>query len=468
MADQRANWVIMVYVSADRVLTNFAVESLKQLKRAASHEVIALAQVHSSNQEEAQRYVFDRKSDPSSSIKDHLVGPILPPLSPGGIADPANLTKFLKWAAQYEAKHRCLFLWGHGYELLLNEDDAADVKSPGRKYLTPNGLREALENAQRNPEAKLDIIGIDACSMSLVELASELAPYADFLVASQEDVPDQSFPYEELLRALNARPAETAEQVAAVMPQLYRQSYQDYAVGKGRGTNEITQTSIRLANEARITTLLKDLSTALISEVDNPPHSRAILAARQESREFALGLFVDLRDFCFRLGEKLTACDLKSACQALVRAIDDPGAAACILENQSGGEDGPTGCHGLSIYLPYLAETQLEEARRAFVAGGTDLVEQLPLLIKGGTNHLLKSRSVRITEIEQDFQCLAGFQDTRWIEFIKRGWSVILTREEASELDHHYSAQQCAENLLSRCEPSPAIASRKAAAGSLQ
>jgi len=36
MSDQTANWVIMVYISADRVLTNFAVESLKQLKRAAS------------------------------------------------------------------------------------------------------------------------------------------------------------------------------------------------------------------------------------------------------------------------------------------------------------------------------------------------------------------------------------------------------------------------------------------------
>jgi len=35
MAYPSANWTIMVYISADGVLANFAVESLKQLKRAA-------------------------------------------------------------------------------------------------------------------------------------------------------------------------------------------------------------------------------------------------------------------------------------------------------------------------------------------------------------------------------------------------------------------------------------------------
>jgi hypothetical protein len=465
MSDQTANWVIMVYISADRVLTNFAVESLKQLKRAASEETVALIQVHSSN-DEARRYVFNGKSAAGSSIDDDLVSPILPPLSPGGIADPANLTKFIEWASRYEAKHRCLFLWGHGYELLLNEDDQGSSKSSGRKYLTPNGLREALENAQGSPQARLDIIGIDACSMSLVELASELVDYGDFLVASQEDVPDQSFPYEAVLRTVDARPADGVEEVSMALPRLYREAYQDYAVGEGMGTAEITLTSVRLKNVGKITEVLRALSTALISSVDDPPLYREILAARQESREFALGLFVDLKDFCLRLSEKLAGGELKVACDAVCRAIEDRGAAACILENRSGGKNGVSECHGLSIYMPYLAKTQLDNAQKAFMNDGTDLVEQLPLLIKGGTNHLLKARSVRISEIEKDFDALTEFKGTRWIEFIKHGWSVILAREEANELDDHYSAQQCAANLLSLCGPSSAIASRKVAAGS--
>src|SRR5262245_213932 len=282
MSEQTANWAILVYVSADRVLTNFAVESLKQLKRSASEKTIALVQVHSSNQEGAQRYVFNGKSDPASSIEEDRQPSIQPPLSPGGIADPANLTKFMDWASQYDARHRCLFLWGHGYELLLNEDDADPAKRYGRNYLTPKALREALKNAKRNvSDSRLDIIGIDACSMSLVELASELADFGDFLIASQEDVPDQSFPYQEMLQKLEVYPPDDVEGISASIPQLYRQAYQDYVVGADTGTREITLTSIRLKNTRKIQELLARLSTALLSSVFDSSLQKAILSARQ-------------------------------------------------------------------------------------------------------------------------------------------------------------------------------------------
>lgn len=458
MSEQTANWAILVYISADRVLTNFAVESLKQLKRSANKKTIALAQVHSSNQVQAQRYVFDGSSDPTSSIEEDLEPLIEPPLSPGGIADPANLTKFLEWAGKYPAKHRCLFLWGHGYELLLNEDDTGAEKRFGRNYLTPKALREALKNAKRNfPESQLDIIGIDACSMSLVELASELADFGDFLIASQEDVPDQSFPYEELLQKLEVYAPDDVEGISAALPKLYRQAYQDYVVSDDTGTSEITLTSIRLKNTKKIQELLAKLSTALLSSVFEPSHE-AILSARQIAQDFALGLFVDLRDFCSQLSQKLPDSELKSACDAVRDAIDARGPEACILENQSGDKEG-TRCHGLSIYFPYRAKNDVDRTRRAFVAGGTDLVDQLPLLIKGGTNHIEKARSVKISEIEEDFKVLSEFEKTRWIEFIKRGWSVILTTKEANELDEHYSAQQCAKNLLSFCQRKAAAAS---------
>jgi hypothetical protein len=35
------DWTIMVYISADNVLANFAIESLKQLKRSAGNGIVA-------------------------------------------------------------------------------------------------------------------------------------------------------------------------------------------------------------------------------------------------------------------------------------------------------------------------------------------------------------------------------------------------------------------------------------------
>ena len=473
MNEQIADWAILVYISADRTLANFAVESLKQLKRGAGEGILVLAQ-QASGREEAQRYVFNKVSKPSEatnlypSIAENLQkDPIKPPPTPGGIADPQNLTEFLKWASGYPAKHRCLFLWGHGYELLLNEDLPSNgnpstgdkVETTGekaaRKYLAPKNLKKALKDA-RPFVGVLDIIGIDACSLSMLELASELRGCGNFMIASQEEVPDTSFPYEQLL--LNIRQSDNrddVEGISAAIPRLYAESYQDYVVEPDSGMREITLTSLRLNNIAEITGPLQGLATALESSAFDQDRRETILKARAASRDFALGLFVDLRDFCARLSLKLEECALKSASDAVVKAIDDRGV---ILENATRDVE-KTGCHGLSIYLPYLTDEQME---RAMLAGSGDLP---PVLLKGGTNHLQKggtdhlqkggtdhlqkARGAQISEIEEDFELLDQFKKTNWEKFIRRGWSVMLAAKEPDKLGQHYSAQQCATNLYS-------------------
>src|SRR5262249_20332948 len=141
-------------------------------------------------------------------------------------------------------------LWGHGIELLLDDDRRfddfsqpvtgyvpstrlgtrpadgifVDDSEPARRYLTAPNLSKALaatklakgnlkpnhpktlaDGLKSKDERKrtLDIIGLDACSMSMIEVASAVQDYTDFMIASQEDVPDVSFPYEKILKALN-------------------------------------------------------------------------------------------------------------------------------------------------------------------------------------------------------------------------------------------------------------------------
>lgn len=479
MNEQIADWAILVYMSADRVLANFAVESLRQLKRGAGMGIIVLAQ-QASGTEEALRYVFDEVSEPdkatnlNSSIEKNRLKHIEPAPTPGGIADPRNLTEFIKWASQYQAKHRCLFLWGHGYELLLNDDLAigenASVgdkeETPGkkaaRKYLAPKSLKKALQDAKPFV-GQLDIIGIDACSLSLVELATELAGCGKFLIASQEDVPDTSFPYEQLLwKIRHTDNRDDAEEISAAIPGIYAQSYQDYIVATDAGMREITLTSLRLGNIAEITEPLSGLAAALQSVAFDRARGKAVVAARKASRDFALGLFVDLRDFCVRLSQQLEECELKSACEAVYKVVDARGKQACILENAT-RDSHKTRCHGLSIYFPYLTDEAMKQAQ-SLVASG----DQRSVFVKGGTNHLQKARGGQITEIEEDFELLDKFKKTNWVEFIKRGWSVILAAEERNELDRHYSAQQCAINLYSMLSdwtpPQPPQVPQKAAA----
>src|SRR6266705_2600292 len=116
MAYPSANWTIMVYISADGVLANFAVESLKQLKRAAGNGVVVAAQVDTNGTIPAERYVFDR-SELLSSLADSNPEGVDPPPTLG-TPDPKNLTNFIDWASKmYPDNRHALFLWGHGPEL---------------------------------------------------------------------------------------------------------------------------------------------------------------------------------------------------------------------------------------------------------------------------------------------------------------------------------------------------------------
>ena len=482
MDKQSIDWAILVYISADRVLTNFAVESLKQLKRSAGNGIIALAQMQATDEAEAKRYVFNGTTDPNSSIEDDRPPSTEPAhFLPGGISNPQNLTEFLKWASTYEAKHRCLFLWGHGYELLLNDDQSGIPQSgvnthgpngvgtvqngvkpgmegqqtggkdqgvTGRNYLAPRSLKNALEKA-RPFAGILDIVGIDACSLCLVELAGELGDSSKFLIASQEDVPDASFPYERLLTELKGYDRDNVEGICTAIPRLYAEAYQDYVVAPGTGMKEITLSSLRLKNIGGITEPLTGLAAALLSSAGDRTVRKTVLAARKAARDFALGLFVDLRDFCFQLSANLQEGDLRSACDAVLRAID---ARDFIAANET-GDGAESRCHGLSIYLPYLTQAEMDKAHQSMMAA-TSLVDQAPLLVKGGTNQILKARGVQISQIEGDFESLVEFKKTGWSEFIRHGWSVILASEEPNELDQHYSGEQCAINLLSLLKPS--------------
>jgi hypothetical protein len=457
MIDQIANWAIMVYISADKDLANFAVESLKQLKRGAGNGIVVLAQVETNGIRDVRRYRFDGSEDRNSSIEDNRVVPIFPAPSAGGIADPANLTEFIVWATESPdgaAAHRCLFLWGHGSELLLDESLATKHNGLNRDYLTSKNLREALKNAQlRLQGRKLDIIGIDACSMSQIEVASELQDCGKFMIASQEDVPDASFPYESLLFQLKVQDPEDVERIAAAIPRLYKQAYQDYVVVPETGMREITLTSVSLASTRTITDPLKQLATALQSSAVDPDLRKAVIKARRSTRDFALGLFVDLFDFCVQLRGQIADGELKVACKRVCDNIEARGKDSCVIENQT-GDDQENRCNGLSIYFPYLDDAEIELEQKSLVAGQTLLAQQLPLMVKGGTNHLLKTRSGRIAEMEADFEALLEFKQTGWIDFIRQGWSVTLAAEEPNKLEQHYSAEQCAINLLALAQGS--------------
>ena len=474
----KAHWAVLVYISADDILANFAIESLKQLKLASGGQIVAAAQVDKNGDRPAHRFLFPLKpdEDKESSLKNNrvpipLTEPSIEPATVSiddpknhpkilehGIADPINLTKFVNWASidpdtgELIAENFCIVAWGHGVELLLDEDRLRttrdNVARVNRRYLTPVNLRKGLESTKLLKSGKkFDIIGLDACSMSMVELASELPSCAKFMVASQEDVPDVSFPYLKILDGLKEAAGGKkmeGEEVSKAIADLYQRAYRDYISAPGSGVRAITLSSLNLNQVSTVTGPLTDLAKELLNSSNDANMRKAILKARSESRSFVFGLFVDLFNFCERLKAQLPS--VTNLCSKIQEAIQEHDG-GCVIRNAT--DERGNDCHGLSIYFPYRKDDPTD-AFQILQALGPD--EDRPI-VKGGDrpakggDRPAKERIARIEDLEADFDQLTEFKNTNWMQFIKQGWSRILTAEEPENLDLRYSAQQAAKNL---------------------
>jgi hypothetical protein len=450
------NWTIMVYISADDILANFAIDSLNQFRSAATDvgdKVVALFDPNDGGGK-AFRYSFEvkEKGAPLSvveRVEDAPLSFFAEEVNAPNMADSKTLTHFVNWATgpldKPKDRNYCLILWGHGTELLLDQDPG----TKGSRYLTPRKLKSALERTAFNENNKLDIVALDACSMSMIELASALQGCVRFMIASQDEVPDVSFPYQRILEKLRGRGADP-KNVCSLIPEIYVQAFRDYLVTPRNGVKEIMLSSLNLEEIKKITGPVNELAGLLLRAVADEDLSNAIVDARKISHDFVLGLFVDIYDFCEKLPEALddngfrdkeSSRQLKKACEQVRNAIDNK---EYIIANVT--RPNVKDCHGVSIYFPYSVEKDEKEQTKRLLGNAETGILNLPL-VKGGGNDPHKARNGRIEELEADFQALPFFKDDGWGAFIKGGWSLLLARKFPYKLDLHYSAEQVAQNL---------------------
>jgi hypothetical protein len=288
--------------------------------------------------------------------------------------------------------------------------------------------------------------------MSMIEVASALQGCTQYMIASQNEVPDVSFPYARILeglRGLGGYPKKVAE----LIPQIYVQAFRDYIVTRRNGAQEIMLSSLNLENVQEITGPVSNLAGILLRSVEYEDLTKAIVQSRHDARDFVLGVFVDIYDFCEKLLASLDnnkyenneCCgQLKDACKQVREAIDN-------RENVIANVTRPNvkGCHGVSIYFPYSFEENEDQQIKRLLGEAETGIVNLPTLVKGGPTNGRKARNGRIVELEADFAHLPFFKDDGWGTFIKQGWSLVLARRFPDKLDLHYSAQQCAQNLSS-------------------
>ena len=109
------------------------------------------------------------------------------------MGDPLTLSSFMNYGFDFfPADSYSLILWDHGGGPVLGYG----VDENYRDLLTLDELAEALGDSVGAHMAKLEWVGFDACLMSSLEVASVMAPYANYLIASQETEPGWGWNYD--------------------------------------------------------------------------------------------------------------------------------------------------------------------------------------------------------------------------------------------------------------------------------
>lgn len=265
---------------------------------------------------------------------------------------------------------------------------AADDSS--KDFLDNSELQAAFQQAALVTGETVDIIGMDACLMAMVEVAYQLRNNATFLVASQEVEPMAGWDYTGLLNLLVSTPDLQPEYVAQAMVELYMASY-------ASKSEAVTQSVTILPQLDALAELLNRFVVAVdLHWASNPALATTLRRAKANALRFDDRDYRDLVDF-LRLvvwemeslhtaGEEVASASavdaVNRAAQAVLQLLGDPPRSPVLTAGVAGVNyqqpgTGAYRAHGLTIYLPDKNISQFYDGLDFRISRWGDLIRRL-------------------------------------------------------------------------------------------
>jgi hypothetical protein len=329
---------------------------------------------------------------------------------------PETLVDFIGWAAETAPAERyALVLWSHGsgwepseMERLAHAQPAAvpvtvdelterGPEDEGRQIFFSTTMRQLL--ARPTPAERavafddgsghsldtielgqvvaqaaqilgrpLDLLGMNACQMSNVEVAYQVRDHAHVYVASEEDMPVQSWPYDDILNRLAAQPDMDAEALGRLVVERYCAYFRANPLAWGQYglPAGVTLAAVRPGHITAVADAAQSLAAALQGDMED--QLQAVWNAHRQAHAFKFRLY-DLVSFCRALAAQPGAAPASSeAARAVLSALDDPAFVLAREHTALAYDD----VGGLTTYLmpptpgksisPYYAETDYAHA----------------------------------------------------------------------------------------------------------
>lgn len=335
-------WTVLVYSIADTDLEPFMMDDVGEMGAVGSGPGVDIVGLVDRSP--------DYSADPVLGLDDwqgakllHIEpgsADVLADLGDVNTGDPQLLADFIaNGIAAYPAAHYALIISDHGASWPgVGGDESSDFDGLSLAELS-SGIRDGLAQAG---VGSLDLLGFDACLMATYEVASELSPYAQRLLASQELEPGHGWDYT-ALQLLNDQPNTDVDTLGrALIDGFEAQATAEETV------SEITLSLVDLTKMPAVETAMSDFTTALTERAD----ALGPVIGRERAKVLGFGRnpdpandthMVDLGMLVAEIG--VDALDVSDQADTVIRAINDT-----VVDSVTGAAT--RGATGLSIYFP--------------------------------------------------------------------------------------------------------------------
>ena len=190
----------------------------------------------------------------------------------------------------------------------------------------------------------LDLLGMDACLMSCLEVAFQSAGDVRAIVSSEELEPGDGWPYDKILADLRAKPTMDGATLGKAVVKRYIESYKNL-------TDQwpVTMCAVHSAGVEGFSDKLDAFTMALRRAIkDDDVDAARLLRAHTRSVRFD-GDLIDLKTFCEQVRTQPFAASVKTPAKKVLDALAVGG--DLVVANSTLGPKVER-CGGVTAYLP--------------------------------------------------------------------------------------------------------------------
>jgi Clostripain family len=364
-AAKPAEWTVMVYMNAKNNLEPAAFTNFDQMAAVGSSDQVHVlvefgrpkAHYTPDTQLEGQwsktlRFRVRRGMQASENEAAKDLGDV-------DMGKGETVADFVKWARDtYRAKRYLLVIWDHGEGWREYRSRALRVSRAANRPKTGiSGIvrscsldedkhsllynRDLQNSLQKTLSRKLDVIGFDACLMSMIETGYAMRDVGEVMVASQELVPGNGWNYKLWLQKLMDNPKMTGRELGEAVVTAYQEEYS--------GTEDTTLAATDLGVMPELADAVSKVADGIAKDLNN--QLAIIKKARSDCKTYAPTMrlpYIDLELFLAQAEhghpDEQVRVSIRRARDLLRRAV--------IANYAARGRLGKYGSQGLSIYYP--------------------------------------------------------------------------------------------------------------------